>query len=42
MCEDKTPCSQPNCIARESDCWENDDFCFWKDENLPKTKTEKS
>ena len=33
---EKQPCSQSNCIARNDDCTENYDMCFWKDENWEK------
>ena len=36
------PCSHPNCIAREPDCIEDDQFCFWKDSNWPAIKKEES
>jgi len=29
-------CTQPDCIAREDDCVEDDEYCFWRDSDYTK------
>ena len=35
-------CTQPDCIAREDDCLEDDEYCFWRNSDFEDTKKGKS